>query len=74
MVRIDFFHIQAFSSPEKQHIDSPVCSLTDYFTLVLSNLVVFVSLHQGCYFCVKQYALECSRIPMGQTVNSQVNA
>lgn len=52
----------------------PVCSLTDYFTLVLSNLVVFVSLHQGCYFCVKQYALECSRIPMGQTVNSQVNA
>lgn len=29
---------------------------------------------QGCYFCVKQYALECSRIPMGQTVNSQVNA
>ncbi|CAN9500871.1 unnamed protein product [Ophioblennius macclurei] len=26
---------------------------------------------QGCYFCVKQYALECSRIPMGQTVNSQ---
>lgn len=27
---------------------------------------------QGFYFCVKQYALECSRIPMGQTVNSQV--
>ncbi|XP_046713542.1 KICSTOR complex protein SZT2 isoform X6 [Silurus meridionalis] len=26
---------------------------------------------QGFYFCVKQYALECSRIPMGQTVNSQ---
>nr|XP_048718493.1 KICSTOR complex protein SZT2 isoform X8 [Caretta caretta] len=26
---------------------------------------------QGCYFCVKQYALECSRIPMGQSVNSQ---
>ncbi|TKS74186.1 KICSTOR complex protein SZT2 [Collichthys lucidus] len=26
---------------------------------------------KGCYFCVKQYALECSRIPMGQTVNSQ---
>lgn len=29
---------------------------------------------QGYYFCVKQYALECSRIPMGQTVNSQVRA
>lgn len=29
---------------------------------------------QGCYFCVKQYALECSRIPMGQSVNSQVTA
>ncbi|KAK1795813.1 hypothetical protein P4O66_009836 [Electrophorus voltai] len=28
---------------------------------------------QGFYFCVKQYALECSRIPMGQTVNSQSN-
>ncbi|CAB1324043.1 unnamed protein product [Coregonus sp. 'balchen'] len=27
---------------------------------------------KGCYFCVKQYALECSRIPMGQTVNSQL--
>lgn len=33
-----------------------------------------LSVCQGCYFCVKQYALECSRIPMGQTVNSQVNA
>ncbi|KAJ6659457.1 hypothetical protein lerEdw1_018691 [Lerista edwardsae] len=28
---------------------------------------------KGCYFCVKQYALECSRIPMGQTVNSQLS-
>uniref|UniRef100_A0A672N7A4 SZT2 subunit of KICSTOR complex n=1 Tax=Sinocyclocheilus grahami TaxID=75366 RepID=A0A672N7A4_SINGR len=27
----------------------------------------------GCYFCVKQFALECSRIPMGQTVNSQLS-
>lgn len=32
------------------------------------------SLLQGYYFCVKQYALECSRIPMGQSVNSQVMA
>uniref|UniRef100_A0A8C5Q215 SZT2 subunit of KICSTOR complex n=1 Tax=Leptobrachium leishanense TaxID=445787 RepID=A0A8C5Q215_9ANUR len=28
---------------------------------------------QGCYFCVKQHALECSRIPMGQSVNSQLS-
>uniref|UniRef100_A0A3B3D587 SZT2 subunit of KICSTOR complex n=1 Tax=Oryzias melastigma TaxID=30732 RepID=A0A3B3D587_ORYME len=28
---------------------------------------------QGFYFCVKQYALECSRIPMGQSVNSQLS-
>ncbi|XP_049734989.1 KICSTOR complex protein SZT2 isoform X5 [Elephas maximus indicus] len=28
---------------------------------------------QGCYFCVKQFALECSRIPMGQAVNSQLS-
>lgn len=32
------------------------------------------SFFQGYYFCVKQYALECSRIPMGQSVNSQVMA
>uniref|UniRef100_W5MA35 SZT2 subunit of KICSTOR complex n=1 Tax=Lepisosteus oculatus TaxID=7918 RepID=W5MA35_LEPOC len=31
------------------------------------------SWQQGCYFCVKQYALECSRIPMGQSVNSQLS-
>ncbi|CAJ0965098.1 unnamed protein product [Ranitomeya imitator] len=30
-----------------------------------------LSFQVGCYFCVKQYALECSRIPMGQSVNSQ---
>uniref|UniRef100_A0A672L0D1 SZT2 subunit of KICSTOR complex n=1 Tax=Sinocyclocheilus grahami TaxID=75366 RepID=A0A672L0D1_SINGR len=32
-----------------------------------------LTLLQGCYFCVKQFALECSRIPMGQTVNSQLS-
>lgn len=36
--------------------------------------VLMCSLLQGYYFCVKQYALECSRIPMGQSVNSQVMA
>lgn len=36
--------------------------------------VLMCCLLQGYYFCVKQYALECSRIPMGQSVNSQVMA
>ncbi|KAJ8418574.1 hypothetical protein AAFF_G00000730 [Aldrovandia affinis] len=35
------------------------------------GIVLMELAFQGCYFCVKQYALECSRIPMGQTVNSQ---
>ncbi|KPP74850.1 hypothetical protein Z043_105959, partial [Scleropages formosus] len=38
------------------------------------GIVLMELAFQGCYFCVKQYALECSRIPMGQTVNSQVKA
>ncbi|XP_041861304.1 KICSTOR complex protein SZT2 isoform X2 [Melanotaenia boesemani] len=37
------------------------------------GIVLMELAFQGCYFCVKQYALECSRIPMGQTVNSQGN-
>lgn len=40
----------------------------------LCSALLTCSLLQGCYFCVKQYALECSRIPMGQSVNSQVMA
>ncbi|TRZ02061.1 hypothetical protein DNTS_016329 [Danionella cerebrum] len=35
------------------------------------GIVLMELAFQGCYFCVKQFALECSRIPMGQTVNSQ---
>ncbi|MGH0160650.1 UNVERIFIED_CONTAM: hypothetical protein FKN15_046870 [Acipenser sinensis] len=35
------------------------------------GIVLMELAFQGCYFCVKQYALECSRIPMGQSVNSQ---
>ncbi|XP_019386814.1 PREDICTED: protein SZT2 isoform X1 [Crocodylus porosus] len=35
------------------------------------GIVLMELAFQGYYFCVKQYALECSRIPMGQTVNSQ---
>ncbi|XP_039179309.1 KICSTOR complex protein SZT2 isoform X6 [Crotalus tigris] len=37
------------------------------------GIVLMELAFQGCYFCVKQYALECSRIPMGQTVNSQLS-
>ncbi|XP_067157159.1 KICSTOR complex protein SZT2 isoform X2 [Apteryx mantelli] len=35
------------------------------------GIVLMELAFQGYYFCVKQYALECSRIPMGQSVNSQ---
>ncbi|XP_013863525.1 protein SZT2 [Austrofundulus limnaeus] len=35
------------------------------------GIVLMELAFQGSYFCVKQYALECSRIPMGQSVNSQ---
>lgn len=45
-----------------------------FFTSITTCSPCAFSFCQGCYFCVKQYALECSRIPMGQTVNSQVNA
>nr|XP_015210691.1 PREDICTED: protein SZT2 isoform X9 [Lepisosteus oculatus] len=37
------------------------------------GIVLMELAFQGCYFCVKQYALECSRIPMGQSVNSQLS-
>ncbi|XP_074524267.1 KICSTOR complex protein SZT2 isoform X2 [Halichoeres trimaculatus] len=37
------------------------------------GIVLMELAFQGSYFCVKQYALECSRIPMGQTVNSQLS-
>ncbi|XP_042318948.1 KICSTOR complex protein SZT2 isoform X3 [Sceloporus undulatus] len=37
------------------------------------GIVLMELAFQGCYFCVKQYALECSRLPMGQTVNSQLS-
>ncbi|XP_043941348.1 KICSTOR complex protein SZT2 isoform X2 [Protopterus annectens] len=37
------------------------------------GIVLMELAFQGCYFCVKQYALECSRIPVGQTVNSQLS-
>ncbi|XP_069795103.1 KICSTOR complex protein SZT2 isoform X3 [Narcine bancroftii] len=46
--------------------------ITYHLQRALPGGVVLMELaFQGCYFCVKQYALECSRIPMGQSVNSQ---
>lgn len=52
-------------------VSQPIRRLTGGHLRLSSNSL---SVRQGCYFCVKQYALECSRIPMGQTVNSQVGA
>ncbi|XP_072918888.1 KICSTOR complex protein SZT2 isoform X4 [Hemitrygon akajei] len=46
--------------------------ITYHLQRALPGGIVLMELaFQGCYFCVKQYALECSRIPMGQSVNSQ---
>eukprot|EP00062_Callorhinchus_milii_P003247 gi/632940344/ref/XP_007885267.1/ PREDICTED: protein SZT2 [Callorhinchus milii] len=46
--------------------------MTYHLQRALPGGIVLMELaFQGCYFCVKQYALECSRIPMGQSVNSQ---
>ncbi|XP_044157579.1 KICSTOR complex protein SZT2 isoform X2 [Bufo gargarizans] len=52
---------------------STSCTVTTYhLQRALPGGIVLMELSfQGCYFCVKQYALECSRIPMGQSVNSQ---
>ncbi|XP_044054476.1 KICSTOR complex protein SZT2 isoform X4 [Siniperca chuatsi] len=66
----------SFSYVKQKSEDSPktTASGTTAYHLqrALPGGVVLMELaFQGCYFCVKQYALECSRIPMGQTVNSQ---
>ncbi|XP_034149809.1 KICSTOR complex protein SZT2 isoform X1 [Esox lucius] len=67
---------QSFSYNKARSEDSPKStgSGTTAYHLqrALPGGIVLMELaFQGCYFCVKQYALECSRIPMGQTVNSQ---
>ncbi|XP_069574569.1 KICSTOR complex protein SZT2 [Brachyistius frenatus] len=66
----------SFSYVKQKSEDSPkmtACGTTAYhLQRALPGGIVLMELaFQGCYFCVKQYALECSRIPMGQTVNSQ---
>uniref|UniRef100_A0A673XBR0 SZT2 subunit of KICSTOR complex n=1 Tax=Salmo trutta TaxID=8032 RepID=A0A673XBR0_SALTR len=69
---------QSFSYNKARSEDSPKStgSGTTAYHLqrALPGGIVLMELaFQGCYFCVKQYALECSRIPMGQTVNSQLS-
>ncbi|XP_039985268.1 KICSTOR complex protein SZT2 isoform X7 [Xiphias gladius] len=66
----------SFSYVKQKSEDSPktTASGTTAYHLqrALPGGIVLMELaFQGCYFCVKQFALECSRIPMGQTVNSQ---
>nr|XP_046248822.1 KICSTOR complex protein SZT2 isoform X2 [Scatophagus argus] len=66
----------SFSYVKQKSEDSPktTASGTTAYHLqrALPGGIVLMELtFQGCYFCVKQHALECSRIPMGQTVNSQ---
>uniref|UniRef100_A0A3B4B0F0 Uncharacterized protein n=1 Tax=Periophthalmus magnuspinnatus TaxID=409849 RepID=A0A3B4B0F0_9GOBI len=68
----------SFSYVKQKSEDSPKTSpsATTHYHLqrALPGGIVLMELaFQGCYFCVKQYALECSRIPMGQSVNSQLS-
>ncbi|XP_065812120.1 KICSTOR complex protein SZT2 [Labrus bergylta] len=66
----------SFSYVKQKSEDSPKTTLSAttayHLQRALPGGIVLMELaFKGCYFCVKQYALECSRIPMGQTVNSQ---
>uniref|UniRef100_A0A3Q3WHT0 SZT2 subunit of KICSTOR complex n=1 Tax=Mola mola TaxID=94237 RepID=A0A3Q3WHT0_MOLML len=70
----------SFSYVKQKSEESPKVSTTPsgmtayHLQRALPGGIVLMELaFQGCYFCVKQYALECSRIPMGQTVNSQLS-
>ncbi|XP_058634045.1 KICSTOR complex protein SZT2 isoform X7 [Onychostoma macrolepis] len=69
----------SFSYNKQKSEDSPKqsnasSSASYHLQRALPGGIVLMELaFQGCYFCVKQFALECSRIPMGQTVNSQAH-
>uniref|UniRef100_A0A3B4EWT8 SZT2 subunit of KICSTOR complex n=1 Tax=Pundamilia nyererei TaxID=303518 RepID=A0A3B4EWT8_9CICH len=70
----------SFSYVKQKSEDSPKVSTAASGTTAYhlqralpGGIVLMELAFQGCYFCVKQYALECSRIPMGQTVNSQLS-
>ncbi|XP_060477195.1 KICSTOR complex protein SZT2 isoform X3 [Panthera onca] len=66
----------SFSCPKTKTDGSPKSTgspvTTYHLQRALPGGIILMELaFQGCYFCVKQFALECSRIPMGQAVNSQ---
>ncbi|KAB0391156.1 hypothetical protein E2I00_016908, partial [Balaenoptera physalus] len=66
----------SFSCPKAKTEGSPKSTgspvTTYHLQRALPGGIILMELaFQGCYFCVKQFALECSRIPMGQAVNSQ---
>ncbi|XP_051855916.1 KICSTOR complex protein SZT2 isoform X2 [Antechinus flavipes] len=68
----------SFSCPKTKTDGSPKSASSPLTTYHLQRalpggIVLMELAFQGCYFCVKQYALECSRIPMGQAVNSQLS-
>ncbi|XP_029425360.1 KICSTOR complex protein SZT2 isoform X4 [Nannospalax galili] len=68
----------SFSCPKTKTEGSPKSTGTPVTTYHLERAlpggIILIELtFQGCYFCVKQFALECSRIPMGQAVNSQLS-
>ncbi|XP_028937849.1 KICSTOR complex protein SZT2 isoform X3 [Ornithorhynchus anatinus] len=68
----------SFSCPKLKADGSPKGSSSQVTTYHLQRalpggIVLMELTFQGCYLCVKQYALECSRIPMGQSVNSQLS-
>nr|XP_045004873.1 KICSTOR complex protein SZT2 isoform X1 [Jaculus jaculus] len=68
----------SFSCPKAKTEGSPKSTGTPVTTCHLQRalpggIILMELTFQGCYFCVKQFALECSRIPMGQAVNSQLS-
>ncbi|XP_012377406.2 KICSTOR complex protein SZT2 isoform X2 [Dasypus novemcinctus] len=68
----------SFSCPKTKSDGSPKSTgsmvTTYHLQRALPGGIILMELtFQGCYFCVKQFALECSRIPMGQAVNSQLS-
>lgn len=70
--RMSFSYVKQKSEDSPK--TSPSASTHYHLQRALPGGIVLMELaFQGCYFCVKQYALECSRIPMGQSVNSQLS-
>ncbi|KAL4831668.1 hypothetical protein H8958_014707 [Nasalis larvatus] len=68
----------SFSCPKTKTDGSPKSTSSPVTTYHLQRalpggIILMELTFQGCYFCVKQFALECSRIPMGQAVNSQLS-